>query len=415
MERIIEEILYEYWDCNQCQRAAIRGDIETCPGCGKARDEHTVFYSLSEEEPVTSEEGKQRALEGPDWPCSHCGCLNRARLTACRSCSAPKPDSSPDYESTYAQAEAAKKAAALLSQARPYLGSYASEIRAEQFVELDRIASERASKPRHSTPRPSLQNHTFLGIPYPLLGFGSFCLVLGLLAAWSFRSHDVLYKKMDMRWERSIERERYKQGLYTDWSDQIRGDEVEVLATSHEIRRWDHRKVGSHRESYTEQVKKQTGTKEKCSSTYESLGNGHQKKVTTCRDVPVYSYVNETHYRTVDDYKDFPIYGEKSRYKAWRYEPFTPLRATGSTEGPYWPELPLESEPLKKPDKIGQRIQSYSVFFRKVDAAQKGPDNITLSVNLNRFLGHYRELSRATFRVNNLGHLVGLENGDKVL
>ena len=39
---VVEELVFEYWDCDKCGQKAIRGDIRTCPSCGNARTVYLV-------------------------------------------------------------------------------------------------------------------------------------------------------------------------------------------------------------------------------------------------------------------------------------------------------------------------------------------------------------------------------------
>ena len=78
------------WDCASCGSRAIQGRHVDCPGCGRPRPAGTRFYLTDDAPVVTDAEQLAEARSGPDWACAQCAATNRAALTSCGGCGAPR-------------------------------------------------------------------------------------------------------------------------------------------------------------------------------------------------------------------------------------------------------------------------------------------------------------------------------------
>ena len=95
---VVEELVYEYWDCDKCGQKEIRGDIRTCPSCGNARNENIKFYRLEgKEEKVEDKTQVDKFKAGADWLCSFCETLNSVTDNNCLSCGASQESSKKNY------------------------------------------------------------------------------------------------------------------------------------------------------------------------------------------------------------------------------------------------------------------------------------------------------------------------------
>ena len=82
-----------YWDCPYCGNKAIRGGMQSCPGCGKTRAADTKFYMLGTT-PVADESVVEA---GPDWFCPYCDSYNPSSAKVCRNCGHAREESDEDY------------------------------------------------------------------------------------------------------------------------------------------------------------------------------------------------------------------------------------------------------------------------------------------------------------------------------
>ncbi|HEX6037211.1 Ran-binding zinc finger domain-containing protein, partial [Longimicrobium sp.] len=81
------------WDCPSCGSRGIYGRHVECPGCGKPRPAGIRFY-LTDDAPVITDAARlAEARAGADWVCEHCGASNRATVTDCGGCGAPRGSS----------------------------------------------------------------------------------------------------------------------------------------------------------------------------------------------------------------------------------------------------------------------------------------------------------------------------------
>ncbi|MDF1563741.1 MAG: hypothetical protein P1V51_11905 [Deltaproteobacteria bacterium] len=371
-ERIHEELVYEYWDCAYCDSKAIRGDQESCTTCGHARDQDITFYRLEDREEQVEAEKQARHQAGADWICSFCNTLNAATLEACRNCSASKEQS----EKNFLEHQAAKEA-------------------------------QRAPKPSAAPPPPP-KKKSRLGL---WLGLGAAAaLIIGGIT-WATRTVPVTYEVTSVRWERSIPVERYQWVKATNWEDEMVGDDIRRLAQREKLHHTERRQVGTREETYTETQKVKTGTREECSTSYKSTGSGASKKVTKCRDVPVYTDKQVTKTRTVPIHKDFPIMKTEVDYQSKRYAPRDVARASGNDNAPQWPEAKLGTGEDGKPDREGKREALYLVNLKRA-AGDKGPDTVELSTTEQRFTDVWKPGVQRPIGVSNLGGL-SLEPGDE--
>lgn len=357
------ELVYEYWDCRYCGTKGIRGDVETCQSCRHARDADITFYRKEgADEVVKDEKQKQRFSAGPDWVCSFCQTLNHNHAPTCRECRATRQAS----EENYFQAKERK------SKRQP----------------KGAVSAGEQSVPKLK--RPSRWWKYLLG------AIGLFIA----LVAWMMQEHPVGYQVESVHWKRVIPIDRYKWTEATDWADLVSGDDVQKLSSSREIRRYEKRQVGTVTETYTEREQRRVGTRQNCSTSYESTGSGASVRRRSCTDEPVYESHAVTRTRQVPKYQDFPIYDTKVRYRAKRYERLRIETAEGTDNSPRWPPLKLEQGEDGRPDREGTRQEEYTVRLRLQKGS--GPKTYALTTSEERFTSVYKLGTQHQLMVNNV-------------
>ena len=97
MSKIIRRRLIEgFWSCDKCDRTKIPAKYDSCPGCGSRRNKTTKYEMLDKTNYVPDDVAKT-IDRNPDWLCSHCNNLNRANVSNCDSCGAPRTEEEKDY------------------------------------------------------------------------------------------------------------------------------------------------------------------------------------------------------------------------------------------------------------------------------------------------------------------------------
>jgi hypothetical protein len=368
--------VYEYWDCAYCGAVGVRGDEESCVQCGHPRDGDVTFYRKEDfEEVVEDGQHLERFTEGPDWVCAFCETLNRATDGACRSCNATREDSKLNY----------------------------LEMRAKR---------EAREAERRPAPPPAAQPSSGMGGKLAL-GCGGLLVVLVVLGWWLTREHDVSYEVAKVHWKRDVVIERYTKAQHTDWSDELKGNDIVQLSSTKEVRRYEKKKVGTESKQVTETKRVKTGTKKECKTEYQSTGSGASKKIKKCKDVPVYENKKVTTTKTVSKYKEFPVYGQKVTYTSSTYGPLKTASAEGADNKPSWPKLDLGTGEGGKPDREGKKTERYTVDLSLKTG--EGPKTVKLSTNTKRFEGVYKLGSVHTVKVNNAGVVDTGDKADEVL
>jgi hypothetical protein len=352
------EYSYEYWDC-PCGIKAIRGDITICSGCGRPRDADVSFYRKEGQPELVSDEAKlERFKAGPDWVCSFCQELNSALKEDCPDCGHKRFESDKNY-----------------------------------FANQN--ARRQRSMPEGKTAKPWDRRKIV----------GSILVLVSLLLSffwWAAQTQPVDYQVSMALWERSIPVERYSWINREDWQGDVHGEGLEKILSQRQIRRYESRQVGTHTEHYTESERYQSGTRDEVSTSYESLGNGAGKTVTHHTTVPVYSERTVHKTRQVADYKDFPIYDTKVKYRAKEYQPLNTARAEGKDNNPAWPDFQLKTGLEGKPDREGTRKESYKIVLSKCSLKDKGPAQWELKPPVKDFTQKYLLGKHIKYLVTNI-------------
>jgi len=377
---VTEELVFEYWDCDKCGQKAIRGDIRNCPSCGNPRSENIKFYLLEgKEEKVEDTVQAEKFKAGADWVCSFCEALNSVTDKNCLSCGASQESS----EKNYFEVQKEK------------------ELKATKSTETEKPADWWEVK---------------YGKPFNWMKFNIWTvLILGSCISSLYylgKSHEVKFQVVDVAWERTIPIMRFTNTEKTDWEDELKGEEIVKLKSSQEIRSYEDRQVGTKMETYDESEQYQSGTRNDCSTSYESTGSGASKKVTSCNDVPTYSSRTVQRTRQVPVYQKFPIFGTKVIYTANIYLPLREDTTKGKNNDPLWPEPTLGAGVNGKEDKKGEPKASYIVELKKVNPEDKAKDIYRIKTTEDKFKNFYI-LNKSVIRPVNVFKEIDLEDGEE--
>lgn len=393
MERVSETLVYEYWDCAYCGETAIRGDHESCRQCGHARDAEIRFYRLADREETVEAAASARYQAGSDWICAFCGTLNDARGLACRFCRGSKASSEATYLEREARRGAAEAAAKGAPAPSPSFVSSPSPTAADGAL-TGTYADEPAAGPRRW--------------PYVVVAIA--VLLVGVLV-WATRTHPQRFEVVAVHWQRSIPVERYQWLTATDWENELKGDGIVQLESTRMVHHTVRQQMGTKEESYTDTERHRTGSRQECSTSYQSLGNGASRKVERCRTVAVYETRKVTKKRTVPVYENVPVYRNKVRYKAKRFELYRTLKASGADNQPRWPELSLGKGAEGRRDREGKRRGTYRVELRRVGAG-RGPELLSFETTEARFTTTWLQGKALELPVSNIGR-IKLGRGDR--
>jgi len=77
------------WRCPACSAVNLGRDMK-CASCGAVRGPNVKFFLEDDAAEVTDQGLLATAAGGADWHCDFCGTDNRAGVTVCRQCGAPK-------------------------------------------------------------------------------------------------------------------------------------------------------------------------------------------------------------------------------------------------------------------------------------------------------------------------------------
>lgn len=303
-----------YWDCPYCGNKAIRGGLQTCPGCGKTRAADTKFYMLGTE-PVADESVVE---QGPDWYCPYCDSYNPHSATSCKNCGHAREETDEDYFELRRRQE--QKAAEAAQQEAPARGA-------------------RRSRP------------LLVGIVLALL----LLVVFGIVRSLPKQQSVTI---VDASWTREIAVEENRLTEESDWT--LPSDAVELLDSRREIHHYD--RVLDHYETVYEERSREVLDGYDTYYTYEDMGNGYFDQVE--HSTPRYrtEYYTEAHEEPV--YVSVPVYETKYYYTAYRWTYSRTETASGHTD-PAWPAVTYGDN-----ERESSRNESYSITYADAKGRQ---------------------------------------------
>ena len=385
-------LVYGYWDCEYCGATGIRGDKRECPGCGRARGEHTKFYMRSG---VKEYVPKQKENRNPDWVCDYCDTLNPSTTNVCQSCSSVRGSKSRTYfdvrnEEKAREAQMRAQASHIIDEHinREYDGETMTRLIREnrdssgpapigfdddepesseaEYVdngnpfkdepeERERLAKSQVEIPTFGDKVAEVAGSVGKSLAKAGKVVGSFfarfwmpMLITVLIAAviggivWLClpKEHELTVR--EMTWERNINIEKY---AWVDDSGWSLPSGARLKYTNEEI--YTYTQVFSHYETKTRQVV--VGYETKVVG-YRDLGNGQFEEIT--EQVPIYG--TEEYQEAV--YVSVPVYETKYYYEIQRWIHGRNVKTSGSGLEPYWGEVVLGEK-----ERQGTSSETYTI------------------------------------------------------
>lgn len=382
-------LVYGYWDCEYCGATGIRGDKRECPGCGRARGEHTKFYMRSgvKEYVPTHKENRN-----PDWVCDFCDTLNSANTNVCESCGSVRGSKPRTYfdvraeenkreaelrahvsrtidthidreydvrtatsgirESSYSapigfeEAEPEPKIPEYVDNGNPFKDEPEERERlAKSQVEIptfgDKVAEAAGSVGKSLAKAGKAVGGFFARFWTPMLITVLVAAVIGGIVWLCIpKEHDLTIR--EMTWERNINIEKY---AWVDDSGWSLPSGARLKYTNEEI--YTYTQVFSHYETKTREVV--VGYETKVVG-YRDLGNGQFEEIT--QQVPVYG--TEEYQEAV--YDSVPVYETKYYYEIQRWIHGRNVKTSGSGLEPYWGEVVLGEK-----ERQGTSSETYTI------------------------------------------------------
>lgn len=284
-----------WWKCSACgttngglskkcgERIVKHGKVVTGTslGCGKYQEREPWFMpcDISKKANITDSKELEKARAGVDWYCGYCGSTQRRSDGECSVCGGNKGFSTEDRDGK------------------------------SKFVDTDKKYVSETKSFNKKVRRFNLKNISIIAI----IG------IIILLFIYFLTPRYVDAKVESVNWVGVITVERFKRIHDEGWD--APSDAEDVVSEGSKIHHYDHVKVGSHIESYTERVAcGQDCTTESIPRSCSSNGNGTASctgggTMQSCST----RYCDETRYRTVDDYEDKPRYRMWYSWYAWRW------------------------------------------------------------------------------------------------
>ena len=310
----MDNLVWGYWDCPVCGKKEIRGDITSCPSCGRARGDvefylkgYTEGQVLSAEEHAAleteelNEEEARHYGKNPDWYCPFCNSLNHDSLQVCGTCGASRKDADGNYFDQLNKRKE-KEAAELAAQPHP----------------------EAAKKKRPAWLIPVI-------------------LAVIALLVYLFWPKTIKGQVTSVSWTRNIRIEEYQKEIASGWTAPAG---AKVVETKMEPRTY-------YRTVYVDvQYPREVFDHYETEITMVSNGDGTYSPVTTQREV------TRTEYDTVQEPQTVPYFVNERKYYyytgKWIWVYVRDEAASRDDQSPYWPEAELGEN-----EREGARTEEY--------------------------------------------------------
>lgn len=297
-----------HWHCATCAHDN-RGRDLNCANCGKPRvdEEYLMPGDTSSATTVTDPALLRKATAGSNWSCHYCRSSQRRLDGSCARCGAPAAEAEQERES---------------GTLKPTTES----------------SPEASTDPDEPAPRlPWYRNESYRSA----LLIGAIALAIAALSWWLLVPHAVSVRVSAVYWRHAVAIERYSVVREEGWYPA--GDALTTTNEGPRVHHYDHRRVGSHTEYYSVQVacgETCTPIPHSCSESCSSNKNGFATCRTSCTgggQSCSTKYCSERRSRSVDDYRDFPIYQPYFSWTAWRWHHQRDVALSGTTTETRWP------------------------------------------------------------------------------
>lgn len=339
------------WRCSTCPpKTENRGRDKSCKNCGAPKKESDKFYMPGDtrhEARVTDRDQLDDAHAGPDWSCRYCNSAQRRNDGECARCGVPQEQG--------------------VAKGHPAPPSTESEGNSHT------AGTRESHRPRRQTRK--IPKHVLVVLA--VVAVAAVAVVLYFL----LRTKEVDAVVTAVHWSHQVDVEKYQ--VVSDDGFSPPGDAFETVSNG---TRWHHDdKVpdGTHTEKYTVQVACGQTCRpiaKSCSTSCSDNKNGYSTCKETCTgggESCSTKYCNEQRTKTVQDYKNVPVYRPYYSWKAWRWRPNRTLNTSGDSLETNWPDASPSIPLLPGEQERSTTHPSYSVTFSKgKDSWDYSPDNL---------------------------------------
>lgn len=330
------DIVEMFWGCLSC-KADNKGRFKTCQNCGAPRTSASPEWMPDDVSPMAAVRDADllhKFKGGEDWKCKYCGSSQYRVDGSCAQCGSEQGDST-----------GAKVSERIDNAPKP-------EVTPDPFPKKTPPRKEApktplpvaADSPDLEEPLPFLPRwRPSPGLIWGVLG----TLLVGTILYFVFRTKIVDASVSSVSWERAVAVERYKVWVREGWDPDFQA--FDIHNEGQRIHHYDHVRVGSHTEHYTERVacgQDCSTTPRTCRTTPRNCTSNKNGSATctggdtVCTGgdrVCTTKYCNAPRTRTVDDYEDQPRYRTWYSWHVWDWGPQRVVRVSGSTTDTFWP------------------------------------------------------------------------------
>jgi len=383
------DIIEMFWGCLSCKGENL-GRFKACQRCGAPRTPQSPEWmpgDVSHARAVVDEAQLRVFRAGEDWRCRFCGSAQFRADGACGQCGAAQAGDAASGRSTALLVSPPQAGAAYQVAARGTVRAVAPpayRVAAAPIVHPPPPPTSfaRALPTTYGVTRRPWIDTSALPDDYFRLrrrkrliiaGAVVFAVALGVFLL--FRTHIERATVASVAWERNIAVERYAIWTREGWS--VPAGAISQSDLGQRVHHYDHVKVGSHEESYTERVScgqdchTVSGSCHTTSRTCTSNGNGSATCSggdTVCssdRESCTTRYCDERRTRTIDDYEDQPRYQDWYTWTIWEWGHQRDAHVAGTDLRVRWPtdaELALgRGLKPKEDERLGPRTEKYTV------------------------------------------------------
>ena len=363
-----------YWDCEYCGTKKIKGNVKSCPNCGRPVGDDIKYYIDKNDITYVKDEEVPKSEE---WRCNYCGSYNRFDVKECMNCGAGRNEENKTYTQIHDTQQENET-----ERFEKEIEEYEARYNPYHFNSSILAAKEKIL--------PSVTS--FIKDNHKKIIISLLAIIVVISVIFLLIPKERTLVITGFSWQRSIVIDKYQTVHEDDW---YLPPTARLRYTREEIRSYNKEIVGYEDETYTE--REIVGYKEVVRG-YRDLGNGYFEEITSSE--PVYEYVTKT--RTVPKYEDIPVYATKYYFDIDKYVYFRTVETSGLDKSPYWPEEPEEKTNPKIgdervssknevykisayiPDKI-EDVHEYSLNFKDWNALKEG-DTINCKVYITGYI-----------------------------
>lgn len=392
------------WECSVCHHLDNPGLGRNCQNCGKEKTDKCREYmpdDISVRAAITDSKKLAQSLAGPDWKCRFCndGSLQNRLDNACQNCGVDQATG----QSTWTTDIQVKTY-------DPVIKTSTVESIPKQTTNsiIDSVVSPAHTEDPEDYFANFQVNHRrkIRRIQFTIFGLLGIAVIAILFIV--LRTRELNAGVRSVAWTQTISIDKWQKQPHEGFHPP--GSAVESQGQGSRIEGYNHTLVGSHQEGYDNPIACGRDcttpscytTPTRCSSN-KNGGASCSGGDTVCPSPRCSTrYCAHTSYRTVNDYKEIPYYGDYYTWKEWEWIHNRDVTHSGTTVATTWPEdseihlnqwiLPGEHErqdriPGKYHIVIGHHGELWTLDLKSEDEFRTFPVGSRLEVNVN-MLGH---------------------------